>query len=139
MSSTYNDVRAAIESRIATEMANSPAIQVAYTNVPFTSPDAASWVQVQLQFNDNQYLTLQAPTTGFNRQTGVVVVNIFTAVGVGTGANYTIAERVKDLFDRVTVSNITFDAASGPTVIQPAAPEAYFQTQLSVTFDAYLQ
>ena len=82
---------------------------------------------------------MQAPTTGFNRQTGVVVVNIFTAIGVGTSANYTIAERVKDLFDRVTVSNITFDAASGPTVIQPAAPEAYFQTQLSVTFDAYLQ
>ncbi len=139
MSSTYNDVRAAIEGRIATEMANSPAIQVAYANVPFTPPDADSWVQVQLQFNENEYFTLQAPTTGFNRQTGVVVVNIFTAVGVGTGANYTIAERVKDLFDRVTVSNITFDAASGPAVIQPAAPEAYFQTQLSVTFDAYLQ
>jgi len=139
MSSTYNDVRAAIEGRIATEMANSPAIQVAYANVPFTPPDADSWVQVQLQFNQNEYFTLQAPTTGFNRQTGVVVVNIFTAIGVGAGANYTIAERVKGLFDRVTVSNISFDAASGPITIQAGAPEAYFQTQLSVTFDAYLQ
>lgn len=139
MSSTYNDVRAVIEGRIATEMANAPAIQVAYANVPFTPPDDDSWVQVQLQFNDNEYFTLQAPTTGFNRQTGALVVDIFTAIGVGTGANYTIAERVKDLFDRVTVSNITFDAASGPIAIQPGAPEAYFQTQLSVTFDAYLQ
>lgn len=139
MSSTYNDVRAAIEGRVATEMANAPVIQVAYANVPFTPPDADSWIQVQMQFNENEYFTLQAPTTGFNRQTGVVVIDIFTAIGVGTGANYTIAERVKDLFDRVTVSNITFDAASGPTVIQPGAPEAYFQTQLSVTFDAYLQ
>lgn len=139
MSSTYNDVRAAIEGRVATEMANSPAIQVAYANVPFTPPDSDSWIQVQIQFNDNEYFTLQAPTTGFNRQTGAVVIDIFTAIGVGTGANYTIAERVKDLFDRVTVSNITFDAASGPAVIQPGAPEAYFQTQLSVTFDAYLQ
>ena len=124
---------------MATEMANAPVIQVAYANVPFTPPDADSWIQVQMQFNENEYFTLQAPTTGFNRQTGVVVIDIFTAIGVGTGANYTIAERVKDLFDRVTVSNITFDAASGPTVIQPGAPEAYFQTQLSVTFDAYLQ
>lgn len=139
MSSTYNDVRAAIEGRVATEMASSPAIPVAYANVPFTPPDSDSWIQVQIQFNDNEYLTLRGPTTGFNRQTGVVVIDIFTAIGVGTGANYTIAERVKDLFDRVTVSNITFDAASGPTVIRPAAPEAYFQTQLSVTFDAYLQ
>jgi|TARA_Y100000033_G_scaffold28323_1_gene26885 hypothetical protein len=139
MSSTFNDVRAAIEGRIATEMANSPAIQVAYANVPFTPPDASDWIKVQLQFNDNNYFTLRGPTTGFNRQTGIVLVDIFTPVGVGTGANYTIAERVKDLFDRVTVSNVTFDPASGPFTIQPAAPEAYFQTQVSVTFDAYLQ
>ena len=139
MSSTFNDVRAAIEGRIATEMANSPEIQVSYTNVPFTPPDAANWIKVQLQFNDNEYFTLRGPTSGFNRQTGILLVDIFTPVGVGTGANYTIAERVKDLFDRVTVSNVTFDAASGPFAVQPASPEAYFQTQLSVTFDAYLQ
>ena len=139
MSSTFNDVRAAIEGRIATEMANSPSVEVAYTNVLFTPPDAANWIKVQLQFNDNEYFTLRGPTSGFNRQTGILLVDIFTPVGVGTGANYTIAERVKDLFDRVTVSNVTFDAASGPFAIQPASPEAYFQTQLSVTFDAYLQ
>lgn len=139
MSSTYNDVRATIEGRIATELANSPAIEVAYTNVPFTPSDTASWVKVQLQFNDNQYLTLMSPTTGYNRQTGVLLVDIFTPVGSGAGANYTIAERIKDLFDRETVSNVQFDAASGPQVIIPAALEAYFQTQLSITFDAYLQ
>lgn len=139
MSSTFNDVRAAIEGRLATEMANSPAVQVAFTNVPFTPPDAGNWIRAQLQFNDNQYFTLRGPTAGFNRQSGILVVDIFTPIGVGAGANYTIAERVKDLFDRVTVSNVTFDAASGPFVVQPAAPEAYFQTQLSMTFDAYLQ
>lgn len=139
MSSTFNDVRAVIEGRIATEMAASPEIQVSYANVPFTPPDAANWIKVQLQFNDNEYFTLRGPTSGFNRQTGILLVDIFTPVGVGTGANYTIAERVKDLFDRVTVSNVSFDAASGPSAVQPASPEAYFQTQLSVTFDAYLQ
>lgn len=139
MSSTYNDVRAAIEGRIATEMANSPAITVAYANVPFTPPDADSWIQVGIQFGDNNYFTLRGPTSGFNLQTGTVLVDIFTAVGVGTGANYTIAERVKDLFDRETVSNVLFDPASGPITVVPASPEGYFQTQVSVTFDAYLQ
>jgi len=34
---------------------------------------------------------------------------------------------------------VTFDAASGPVTVQPGAPEAYLQTQVSVTFNAYLQ
>jgi hypothetical protein len=38
MSSTYNDVRAAIEGRIATELALAPAYPVSYQNVPFTHP-----------------------------------------------------------------------------------------------------
>ena len=139
MTSTYNDVRAVIEGRIATEMASSPAIPVVYANSSFTPPNTDSWLQVQLQFNDNTYFTLTAPTTGFNRQTGIVLINIFTKAGVGAGANYTIAERVKDLFDRVTVNGVSFDPASGPLTITPSAPESYFQTQVSVTFDAYLQ
>jgi len=50
MTSTYNDVRAVIEGRIATEMANSPVIPVVYANSSFIPPNADSWLQVQLQF-----------------------------------------------------------------------------------------
>ena len=39
MSSTFNDVRAAIEGRIATEMALNPAYPVSYQNAPFTPPN----------------------------------------------------------------------------------------------------
>ena len=134
MTSTYNDVRSANEGRIATELAKSPAYPVAYGNVPFTPPNNAPWVQVQLRFGDNSYATLKA----FNRQNGVLVLNVFTPIGNGAAANYTIAERLKDLFDRATVSGIIFDAASGPAVVTPASPEPYFQTQLTITFEAYL-
>jgi hypothetical protein len=140
MTSTYNDVRAAIEGRIATQMAVSPAYPVAYGNVPFTPPNNTPWVQAQLRFGDNTYATL-LPTgsVGYNRQTGTVILNVFTPIGNGAAANYTIAERLKDLFDRQTVSGIIFDAASGPSVVVPASPEPYFQTQLTITFEAYLQ
>ena len=139
MTSTYNDIRAAIEGRIATEMALSPSYPVAYENVPFTPPNNLPWVQVKLTFGDNSYGTLQAPSTGFNRQNGLITIGIFTPVGVGAAANYTIAERLKDLFDRQTVSSIIFDAASGPNVITPSEPEsAFFQTELVVTFTGYL-
>ena len=67
-------------------------------------------------------------------------MNTFTPVGVGSGANYTVAERIKDLFDRQTIaSQITFDPASGPNVITPSSPDAaFFQTQLVISFDAYV-
>lgn len=138
MTSTYNDIRAAIEGRVATEMAIAPVYPVSYQNVPFTPPNNTPWLQVFIRFGDNAYATLLSPATGMNRQNGVLTVNVFTPVGAGAGANFTIAERVKDLFDRQTVSQIIFDAASGPAQVTPASPEPYFQTQLTITFEAYL-
>jgi hypothetical protein len=138
MSSTYNDVRAAIEGRIAAELAKSPTYLVSYQNVPFTPPNNTPWLQAFIRFGDNAYATLLAPTTGYNRQNGVLTVNVFTPLGAGTASNFTIAERVKDLFDRQTVDGIIFDAASGPAQVTPPAPAAYYQTQLTITFEAYL-
>lgn len=138
MTSTYNDIRAAIEWRIAAELAKAPVYPVSYQNVPFTPPNNTPWLQVFLRLGDNAYATLLEPTPGFNRQNGVLVVNVFTPIGVGVAANYTIAERVKNLFDRQTVASIIFDAASGPSQVTPAAPEPYFQTQLTITFEAYV-
>jgi hypothetical protein len=138
MSSTYNDVRAAIESRIATEMALSPSYPVAYQNVSFNPPNNSPWVQVRVSFGDNNYATLQSPSTGFNKQNGVLFIDIFTPRGVGPGANLTIGERLKDKFDRAKFSSIIFDPASGPSEVTPAAPEDYFQTQLTASFSAYL-
>ncbi len=115
MSSTYNDVRAAIEGRIAAELAKAPTYPVSYQNVPFTPPNNTPWLQAFIRFGDNAYATL-LPTgnVGFNRQNGTLVVNVFTPIGNGTAANFTIAERVKDLFDRAKFSSIIFDPASGP-------------------------
>ena len=57
---------------------------------------------------------------------------------MGAGANYTIGERVKDKFDRAKFSSLIFDPCSGLATIRPAEQEAFFQTQFSATFDAYL-
>lgn len=138
MSSTYNDIRAAIEGRIATQMAISPVYPVSYQNVPFTPPNDAPWIQVLIRFGDNNYATILAPGVGFNRQTGTLVLNIFAPQGHGASANFIIAERLKDLFDRQIVSGIIFDAASGPAQVVPAAPESYYQTQITITFEAYV-
>ena len=121
MTATYNDIRAAIEGRIATELAIAPVYPVSYQNVPFTPPNNTPWLQVFLRLGDNNYATL-LPTgsAGFNRQNGTLVVNVFTPIGVGAAANFTIAERIKDLFDRAKFSSIIFDAASGPAQVTRA-------------------
>lgn len=139
MSSTYNDVRQTIESRIATEMALSPSYQVSYENVPFTPPNNSIWIKVLVRFGASNYATLLGPTAGSNRQSGIVFISIFSPIGTGSGANFTVAERLKDLFDRKTVDKVIFNAADGPEIVESASPEAFFQTDLSITFDAFLK
>lgn len=138
MTSTFNDVRAVIEKRIADEMTNYPIYPVAYANTAFTPPNDSPWLDVQINFGDNNYFTLQAPTVGTNRQSGVLVIDIFSQVGVGTSESYEIAERMKDLFDRQHLKGIIFDAASGPDQVFSRLSDSYFQVQVSISFDAYL-
>jgi hypothetical protein len=144
MTATINDIRSAIEQRIAAEMATEPAYPVAYQNAPLAPPNNAPWLQVFIRFGDNNYATLIEPGPGYNRQTGTLVVNVFTPVGVGAGPNFIIAQRLLQLFDRAKFANIIFDPASGPQQITPGTDASslaasYFQTQFTATFDAYLQ
>lgn len=139
MTSSYNDVRAVIEGRIDSEMSSAPTYPVSFQNIPFTPPNTTPWVAVNIRFGNNNYATLVGPNPGFNRQIGTLVLDVYTPKGVGAGNNYTIAERLKDLFDRQNISGIIFDAASGPADVVPSSPEAYFQTQTTITFQAYLE
>lgn len=136
---SLNTIRAAIEGRIATEFALSPAIPVAYQNVPYSPPNNGSWIQPVIIFGDQAYITLLAPATGMNRVNGVLTVNVFTPRGVGPGANLTIGQRVIDLFSRIKLSDIKFDPANGPNVITAPAPEGFYQTQIAITFEAFEQ
>ena len=130
-----NSVRATIEARLASELANSPAIPVVFHNMAYEPTPNSSWVQCQTTFGANEYLSQGLTTNSQNRILGLLVVNIFTAKGVGPGANYTIGKRIRDLYNRVIVSGVFFDAPNGPEVLASPAPEGYFQTQVRVTFE----
>lgn len=139
MTSTYNDIRQAVEARIATEMALAPAYPVSYENVPFTPPTNSTWIKAQIRFGANNYATLLGPTVGSNRQSGILVISVFSPVGVGTGESLVVSERLKDLFDRKIISQIIFDAADGPTFSQPGEPASFLQAELAITFSAFVQ
>ena len=141
---SLNTVRSYIESRIATEFALSPAIQVAYQNVPFTPPNNASWIQTSIIWGDSAYMTIfttsvRGTGAGFDRRNGTLVFNIFAPRGAGPGAGLTIAQRCIDLFSRLQLENIKFDPANGPRIIEPSVPEGFSQTQVTISFEAFEQ
>ena len=131
-----NTVRSTIEARLATELASSPAIPVVFNNMAFDSTTEDSFVQCVTSFGSNEYLTQGDTSNAFNNIVGLVLINVFTEEGLGAGSNFTICKRIRDLYNRVTVSNVIFDAPVGPEILQ-SSPEGKFQTQIRITFNIY--
>ena len=131
-----NTVRATIEARLATELLKAPPIPVVFHNMAYEPTPGSSWVQCLTTFGANEYLSQGSTTNSQNRIFGLLTINIFSAPGVGPGANYTIGERIRDLYNRVNVSGVFFDAPTGPEALASPAPEGYFQTQVRVTFES---
>ena len=131
-----NTVRSTIEARLATELASSPAIPVVFNNMTFDSTTEDTFVQCITSFGAGEYLTMGGTTDSDNNVVGLVLLNIFTEEGLGAGSNFTICKRLRDLYNRVTVSNVIFDSPIGPEILT-SSPEGKFQTQIRITFNIY--
>ena len=131
-----NTVRSTIEARLATELASSPAIPVVFNNMTFDASTEKTFVQCITSFGNNSYLTQGGTTDSDNQIDGLVLLNVFTEEGLGAGSNFTICKRLRDLYNRITVSSVIFDAPIGPEILT-SSPEGKFQTQIRVTFTIY--
>ena len=130
-----NTVRSTIEARLATELASSPAIPVVFNNMAFDSTTEDSFVQCVTSFGSGSYQTM-GNASGTNSVVGLVLLNVFTEEGIGAGANFTICKRLRDLYNRITVSSVIFDSPIGPEIFT-SSPEGKFQTQIRVTFEIF--
>ena len=131
-----NTVRSTIEARLATELASSPSIPVVFNNMTFDSTAEDTFVQCITSFGQNSYITQGGTTDSDNLINGLVLLNVFTEEGLGAGSNLTICKRLRDLYNRITVSSVIFDAPVGPEILN-SSPEGKFQTQIRVTFSIY--
>ena len=131
-----NTVRSTIEARLATELASSPAIPVVFNNMAFDSTTENSFVQCVTSFGSNEYLTQGGASNSDNLISGLVLLNVFTEEGIGAGANFTICKRLRDLYNRITVSSVIFDAPVGPEILT-SSPQGKFQKQIRITFTIY--
>ena len=134
-----NTVRSTIETRIRNEFRTGQPIPIVFNNVPFDASTVDQYIQCITSFGSSSYLTQQAPnssTTATNLVVGLITCNIYTKQGLRAGANFTISKRVRDLFNRITVSDVRFDPPVGPEILQ-SSPEGKFQTQIRITFELY--
>ena len=131
-----NTVRSTIEARLATELSSSPVIPVVFNNMTFDSTAEDTFVQCITSFGANSYITQGGTTDSDNLINGLILLNIFTEEGLGAGSNLTICKRLRDLYNRITVSSVIFDAPIGPEILN-SSPEGKFQTQIRITFTIY--
>ena len=131
-----NTVRSTIEARLATDLASSPAIPVVFNNMTFDSTAEDTFVQCITSFGANSYITQGGTSDSDNLINGLVLLNVFTEEGLGAGSNLTICKRLRDLYNRITVSSVIFDAPIGPEILT-SSPEGKFQTQIRITFTIY--
>ena len=54
----------------------------------------------------------------------------------GSGSYFTVCKRLRDLYNKITVSDVIFDSPVGPEILA-SSPEGKFQTQLRITFEIY--
>ena len=131
-----NTVRSTIEARLATELASSPAIPVVFSNMAFDSTTEDSFVICEISFGTGENISMGDSSGANNFINGLLTLDIFTEEGIGAGANFTIGKRLRDLYNRVTISNVIFDSPVGPEILQ-SSPEGKFQTQLRFTFETF--
>ena len=129
-----NTIRKNIEEKLIKEFAKAPITKLIFNNQPFNPQGETNFVQCLVEFTDTEYLT-QINTNNFNNLSGLITVNIFSKIGVGLGSNLSMAQRIRNLYNRVKLNDIFFEPSSGPTVIQNAAPEGYVQSVMSISFE----
>ena len=129
-----NTIRKDIEEKLIKEFAKAPITKLIFNNQPFNPQGETNFIQCLVEFTDTEYLT-QINTNNFNNLSGLITVNIFSKIGVGLGSNLIMAQRIRNLYNRVKLNDIFFEPSSGPTVIQNAAPEGYVQSVMSISFE----
>ena len=100
MSATdLNTVRSTIEQRLSSELNEAPIIPVIFNNMPFESISQDSFVQSEISFGTGEITSQGNETTANTLIVGLLTLNIFTKGGVGSGENFTICKRLRDLYN----------------------------------------
>ena len=106
----FESIRVAIESECMTQWDN--ATPIAWDNIDFDKPSnpKESWVRVHIEYGITAQASMGTKRTW--RTPGVVFVQCFSALDKGTKESATLADDVKNVFQGLQVSGVTFRGTS---------------------------
>lgn len=117
MASDLDGARAAVEGRIEDNW-DTTAYPIQWPGQEgFDPPDDKVWIQPTILWGSGSDFTMGQDAVGKNEVAGVLNCNFFQKPGQGLGEMHEAADTFRDLFNRETVGNVRFGAASG---LQPA-------------------
>lgn len=118
------------------------AVPISWPGRPFDPPDGP-WMRVTILWGDGTIATIGGAGSGAeNDIAGVLVAQLFDRPGGGAGAIESYADDFRDLFNRIEVEGVRFDAPSGPKAgpgranIGPETDERWIQRTVDVPFEA---
>lgn len=121
-----------IRSRFATEFGTvRPTVPIHYDNVPGDPPSETPWVRLTIAEGDSFQVSLGS-TRRF-RDTGVAIVQVFTALGSGDGEAREIADDVQAIFKGITVSGVIFRK---PRAARIGPDGSFYQMNVTIPFQA---
>ena len=111
MASDLNSARDTIEARIKTLWEAGLNTKVAWENIKTDPPNTGAWIKVNILWGDTELST----KNGRNTTTGLIQIGVFSPSNTpGTGLLHTVADAVRDMFNRLEVSGVRFGTPSGP-------------------------
>lgn len=120
MASAVDTTRVTVESRVSALWVTSVSIArttVAWEDWAFDPPeiDASEpyWINVKIVFGSGELIT----KNGRNTISGFVQISVFGPADQGVGTLYVHADKVRDMFNRVTASDVRFGVPSAPRIV----------------------
>jgi len=100
---SYEDANAAIEARLNTQWAAATSIK--YENVEFEPIPGTPYIELEIVWTDSRQASIE--TTPLHRATGIISINIYTALNIGTKTADDYGDTIAGIFRGVQFSGIT--------------------------------
>jgi hypothetical protein len=127
----FADTQSALETKLATL---SPSVPTVPTNIRHTPTLATSYINSTIRYAE----TIGATLLGNDIYPGFFQIDVFTQLEKGSGANLTIQDNLRTLFNNITLTKNTTNVRIEKVSLGPlGAEEAWLHGIINIHFTAY--
>ena len=127
---TFNEVQTIIFSRVNTSIKVGMSIPVQYPNVVFDKPISGTYCAITILTAETQAMAIGGKRT---RLSGILVIQIFSLIGIGDATALSLCDDIISLFTQETVSGVRFQT---PFAKEIGRSEEWYQVNVQCPFFA---